>query len=181
VNVNGTVEKKTRNWLLVALAIAGFCFVVLVAAVGGMVYFVASHVDTATASPGAAGDRFAEVRRRFAGRQPIVEITGDDHAVVRQVGTLQAAGGASAPARLENLNVLVYDRNDERIIEVTVPFWLLRIMPSGRFSINDDRVRIDSERLHLTVADLERYGPALVLDHEELRGRGTAQVLVWTE
>ncbi len=146
-----------------------------------MVYFVASHVHTATASPVTAGDRFAEVRGRFAGRQPIVEITEDDHAVVRKAGTLQAAGGPAAPAPLKNLNVLVYDQDEERMIEVTVPFWLLRVMPSGRFAINDDRVRIDSERLHLTVADLERYGPALVLDHQELRGRNTAQVLVWTD
>lgn len=166
------MNTRTRNWVIAVLAILGVCALLVVGTIGTMAYFIASHVDTGVASPTAAVDRFDRVRQRFAGQDPIVRISDEDRAVVRP------REGEPPSTVLRNLNVIVYDRDDERIVEVTVPFWLLRLLPTGDFSVSHDEVRIDSKRLHLTVEELERYGPSLVLDHQERRG---TQVLVWTE
>jgi hypothetical protein len=42
----------------------------------------------------------------------------------------------------------------------------------------DGRGNIDLEELHLTVDDLERYGPTLILDHKNEEGE---RVLVWSQ
>ena len=50
---------------------------------------------------------------------------------------------------------------------------------SNKFSfLNDNGIDFDSDRVHLTLDDLERRGPGLLLDQTDRRG---SQVLVWTE
>jgi hypothetical protein len=57
---------------------------------------------------------------------------------------------------------------------LTLPFWLLRLRDSGV----DVSIAADGTRLTMTMDEVERYGPALVLDHLEEDG---SRVLVWTE
>jgi hypothetical protein len=62
---------------------------------------------------------------------------------------------------------------------VQIPFWLLRMLPSKNLSLlNDEGIDIDTDRVRLTLDDLERRGPGLVLDTKDRRG---SLVLVWTE
>ena len=64
-------------------------------------------------------------------------------------------------------------------MNVSIPMWLLRLAPSNKFSfLNDNGIDFDSDRVHLTLDDLERRGPGLLLDQADRRG---SQVLVWTE
>jgi hypothetical protein len=168
------MEKRTRNWVIGILAVLGVCALLVVGVVGTMAYFLVSHVEAGSASPTQVTTRFADVRQRFAGAEPIVHLDADEHAVVRP----RTAEAPASGRPLKNLHVLVYDESDEQLVQVSVPFWLLRLLPAGKFSVSDGPVHIDSERLHLTVEELERYGPSLVLDHREQRG---AQVIVWTE
>jgi hypothetical protein len=51
-------------------------------------------------------------------------------------------------------------------------------MPSGRFSFRDNDIDIEADDLRVTVEDLERHGPGLVLDHQSRHG---GRVLAWTE
>ena len=37
---------------------------------------------------------------------------------------------------------------------------------------------VDLAKLHLTVEDLERFGPTLILDHKDHKG---SRVLVWSQ
>jgi hypothetical protein len=37
---------------------------------------------------------------------------------------------------------------------------------------------VDLAKMHLTVEDLERFGPTLILDHQDRKG---SHVLVWSE
>jgi hypothetical protein len=79
---------------------------------------------------------------------------------------------SSTDSRLRTLNAMVYDPRDGRIVDVDIPFWLLRMMPAGgRFSfLNGQGVNFDSERTRLTVEDLEQHGAGLILDHRDRRG-----------
>jgi hypothetical protein len=76
--------------------------------------------------------------------------------------------------------VLAYDPDDERLVRISIPFWLLRLAPSTkRMSfLSDNGIDFDSERVRLTLEDLERRGPGLILDHKDRHG---SLVLVWTE
>ena len=71
---------------------------------------------------------------------------------------------------LEALRVLAYDPDAEKLVHVSIPFWLLRLAPSGkRMSfLSDNGVDFDSDRVHLTLDDIERRGPGLILDQKDL-------------
>ena len=76
--------------------------------------------------------------------------------------------------RLESLHIAAWDSEDAGLFRMTLPFWLLRLK-SGAITLGED---IHALRLDLTVEQLERFGPALLVDHEAPNGD---RVLVWTE
>ena len=78
--------------------------------------------------------------------------------------------------RPQVLNILAFDADDEKIVRMEGPFWLLRLKSGGNFTMNGNHV--DMAKLHLTVDDLDRYGPTLIVDHKDSKG---AHVLVWTQ
>jgi hypothetical protein len=168
------MDKRTKTWLSIVVAILAVLVMGGVAIVAGSVYFVYSHVRQAPAEEMQAGDRFAQVREQMANQQPLLEISDRDELVVHSAAEAPPSGG-----RVNTLRAMVYDPREERIVDVDIPFWLLRIMPSGRFSfMNRSGIDFDSDRIRVTVEDLEKRGPGLVLDHRDRRG---ARVLVWTE
>ena len=71
---------------------------------------------------------------------------------------------------------MVWDPDDDRMSHVTLPFWLLRLK-AGPLDISS-KVMIDHHHIDMTVEQIERYGPALLVDHE---GRGGDRLLLWTE
>jgi hypothetical protein len=170
-------DKRTKTWLSILAAVLIVIVMLGAAAVGGSIYFFYSHIRQTPTEDTEADDRFARERQRLSNRRPLIEIDDRDEPVIlRPDPTTQAA----RDARLRTLRVLVYEPREQRMVDVDIPFWLLRVMPSGgRFSfLNDHGIDFDSERTRLTVEDLERHGAGLVLDHRDRRG---AQVLVWTE
>ena len=44
--------------------------------------------------------------------------------------------------------------------------------------MRDNGIDFDSDKMHISLEDIERRGPGLLLDQTERRG---SQVLVWTE
>jgi hypothetical protein len=118
------------------------------------------------------------MRARFANQQPLIEVRRGDEPVLHKE-LLPSTRNAGAP--LQSLRVLAYDENAGKLVRVRIPFWLLRLMPSRHLLMLNDEgldVDIDTERVRLTLEDLERRGPGLVLDQQDRRG---SQVLVWTE
>jgi hypothetical protein len=166
------MDKKTRTWLSIALAVLLIVGLLGLAVVGGGIYFVYSHVDTQPASQADARDRFDEARQALAGKPPLIEIREGAEPLVHKPPATAAA------ARLQHLRILAFDSGDGRITEVDIPFWLVRLMPSGRFSFRDNDIDIEADDLRVTVEDLERHGPGLVLDHQSRHG---GRVLAWTE
>jgi hypothetical protein len=168
------VEKSTRKWLSIVVAVLLAVCLLGIAALGSVAYFLYSHIQTAPITEVAAGDRFARERARFAGSQPLVEIRGREDVVVHR-----PAAAVERGTPLTSLKALVYDDNEAQLVEMSMPFWLIRMLPSGRFSfLSDSGFRIDSERMRLTAEDLEAHGPGLVLDHRDPDG---GHILVWTE
>ena len=168
-------QNTRKTWISVLIASVLIVGMLAVAAIGGTAFFIYQHVNTQFAPNEKAEAQFAEARARFAGQKPLIEMRKDDEPVLHR-----DVIPASLPAtKLETLHVLAYDTHEEKLVRVSIPFWLLRLAPTNHVSfLNDTGIDFDSDRVRLTLADLERRGPGLIIDHADRRG---SHVLVWTE
>jgi hypothetical protein len=167
-----------RTWISILIAAVIIVGVLALTVVGGTAFFIYRHVNAEFTNDQTAEQEFVSARQRFGGQQALIEIKRNDEPVVHRELIHADAGGAR---RLETLRVLAYDDTAGKLVRVSIPFWLLRILPTHNLSFLNDEgidVDIDSERVRLTVDDLDRRGPGLLLDHKDRRG---SQVLVWTE
>jgi hypothetical protein len=176
------MASKTPTWVWVVLGIVGFFVLAGVGLVGGGILMVRRHIHTEFAEKQTAEQEFARQRARFAGQQPLIElrktVQDDDKMVFHRPPE-------SAPRRtdLQTIRVLVYDSREGRLIHIDVPLWVARLLPSNRDRSGRGRVSFggdtfDFESGNLTLDDVERHGPGLVVDGIDSRG---AQVLVWAE
>jgi hypothetical protein len=167
-------SRRTWLWVIFGVVICvAICGVALVAATA---YMVSKHVKTELVGRTSAEAQFLQQRERFAGQQPLIELKGDpeDHDV-----TVHRPGPDAHRAELQTLRVMVYDAHDGRIVHVDLPFWLLRLMPSARMSeVSGAGSGFSFESGHITVDDLERHGPGLIMDARDKRN---AEILIWTE
>src|SRR5262249_10652900 len=81
---------------------------------------------------------------------------------------------------LTAMHVAAFDPKERHLVRVTVPFWLIRLAPEGKFRVNGAEVLndVDTPSGHLPPADIESLGPGLLVDDQ--RPDGT-RVLIWTE
>jgi hypothetical protein len=178
------MASKTPTWVWVILGIVGFCVLAVAVLIGGSIVMVRRHVHTEFAEKQTADEEFARQRARFAGQQPLVElrkaVNDDDKMVIHRPPE-------SAPRRtdLQTIRVLVYDSREGRLIHIDVPLWLMRMMPASnggtrgrRMTLRGNNLDFDFDSGNLTLEDVERHGPGLVVDGVDSRG---AQVLVWAE
>jgi hypothetical protein len=162
------MKKETARTLMI---VVGVLVLLAVLGLGSAVWLFTRSVDIGKADAASARQQFEEIRSRFGGVTPVLEIRHEDPVVTRRPPA-QAAG-----ARLTTLRIIAWDDDDDSFARIDLPFWLLRLK-SGPIEIASDNVRMSDGDLGVTVEDLERYGPTLILDHE---GRGGDRVLIWTE
>jgi hypothetical protein len=171
------MERKKTNWILIIAGIFVFVLVVgvgLVATVGYMIYRQAS-VQTETVSTDAAEAQFEQVLTRFAGQRPFLQLQadgGDLEAVVEREPSEEHPGDVSS------LHVMVWDPHEDKVVRVTMPFWIVRLTGDRPLNVQagDSRLRIN--RLRVSARDIERLGPGLILDHVERSGE---RILIWTD
>jgi hypothetical protein len=164
---------KVKPWVWVIVGIFVFCVLCVVAMAGVGWYFFTQHFDTRVVTKANATIEFEEVRARFTGQKALIEL--DERGRFLRANSDRAAQPrAKVP---DQLYVLAFDPDDERIVKVTVPFWLLRFKTHGA-TVDFNGGRLDLEDLKLTVQDLERFGPTLIVDHQGTDGE---RVLVWSQ
>ena len=162
---------KAWVWVIVAVVVIGVLCVVAMAGIG--LYFFSQHVETRSASPANAARDFEQVKTRFAGQKPLIEL--DDHGRYLRSNTDRTPPpNAKSP---ESINVMAFDPDDGRIVRLTIPFWLVRMKMRGA-TIDLNGKHMDLEDLRLTAEDLERFGPTLIVDHKNPSGE---RVLVWSQ
>jgi hypothetical protein len=160
---------KTWVWVVIGVIALGILGIVAMAAAG--LWFVRSHVEVRQTTVAAATNDFDAVRARFTGQKALIEL--DDRGEFVRANTDRPAG----TVRPQTLNVMAFDADDEKVVRMELPFWLLRLKSGGaRFSMGGGNV--DLAKLRLTVEDLERFGPTLILDHKDRKGE---HVLVWSQ
>ncbi len=169
-------KPKVKTWIWVAAALLVVGIIGFVALVGAGFFFVARQVKTEPASRESAARAFATARARFEGREPIIQIRREGGVVNTRVTREPPADASGSP--LESMHVMVWDPKEGRIVRVTLPFWLLRLSNRGSIHFSSDRANLSLEHLNLTADDLEKYGPALIVDQEMPSGE---RVLIWTQ
>jgi hypothetical protein len=162
---------KPWVWVLLVIAVVGLLGVVAVAGMG--FYFFSKHFDTKVVSKAGANAEFAQIRERFDGQKALIELD-ERGRFLRSNPDREPKAGPRTPAELY---VLAFDPDDERIVKVTIPFWLLRFK-SHRGTVDFNGGQLNLEDLKLTVEDLERFGPTLIVDHQGINGE---RVLVWSQ
>jgi hypothetical protein len=170
------MASSRKTWISILIAAVIVVCMLAAAVVGGTMFFIYRHVDARPTSETSAKEEFAAARARFQGQQPLIEIRHNEEAVMHR-DLLQDA--PRSDKKLAALRVLAYDDGAGKLVRVSIPFWLLRMVPSHNLSfLNDEGIDIDTHRVRLTLEDLERRGPGLILDQKDRHG---SQVLVWTE
>lgn len=160
---------KTWVWVIVGLAVCAILGLVAMAAAA--LWFAKSHIDIKSASTVTVSEDFARVRQQFSTQKPLIELDERGHF------TRSNADRPAGTRRPETLNIMAFDPDEGKVVKMGIPFWLLRLKMQGtRFSVGHDS--IDLQDLRLTVEDLERFGPTLIVDH---KGRHGERVLVWSQ
>ncbi len=158
-----------KRWVWVVGGIFAALILCCVALVGAGFYLVSRHIDARPVTVAQADSEFAHVRAQFNDQAPLLEIKNDKvfcERLAERVGTYHGP----MPTML---NVLAYDRKDAKRVHVSIPLWLLHMKGKMKLQAND----LGIERYDLSVDDIERAGPALLIDHTD----GHARLLVWTK
>jgi hypothetical protein len=162
-------ERKT--WVWVVLGIMGVFLLLVVAGIGGMVYFVRSHAHAETTPRDTALAEIEKVRARFAGQTPLIELKLGDEPVIHRVTTGERH-------EIQTLHVIGYDRQNSKLSRVDVPGWVVRFVSAGgRFRLANLGFEDETDS-KLTLEDLERHGPGIIFD---LKRREEAMAVVWIE
>jgi hypothetical protein len=164
------------RWAWAAIVIVALCIISIIAMAAAGVYFVSQQVQITEASPAHADELFEEGRARFKGVKPLIELDTDGEILRSRIGEARRERPEST-TELDALHVLAWDADDERIVDLAIPFWLLRLK-RGPIDVFHDTAGLRRADLRITVDDLEKLGPALLIDH---RGRRGDRVLVWTQ
>jgi hypothetical protein len=162
--------KNRQTWVSILIAAVIVAAIAAIFAIGGIALFVHNHVKSEVVEVVSADTEFAKARARFAGKTPLFELRGNEPVIHRD---------AAAPRReVQSLHVLAFDASQHKISRIDIPGWLLRVMSAGgHFRLANLDVFDSDEENRLTLEDLERHGPGLVLDAERRGGRA----LVWIE
>ena len=162
---------KRRVWLWILLTVIGLCVLAVVALAGFGMYFVRNHVHAGTATPTQAFKAFDAASARFKDAKPIFDV--DDRQHPRQLRKLSELPTSAEKA--EFVWVLAWDPDKQRMVKVSLPFWLLKF---GKQKIDIMEGGFDFERMQLDVNELQRVGPVLLFDY---RSNGGQHVLIWTQ
>lgn len=164
--------KPRRTWLWILLGVFAFLFVVAIGGAAFTAYWVSSNLQfTETAGP-EAESTFDEVRAKFASQRPLIEFVDGDRGNVKvnEVAT-------TSSVKLTTLHLMAFDNDEGRMIRASVPFWLLR-MKSGPIAFSSYASGLNDRGIKLSVEDIERRGPGIVLDLAE---RNEGRLLIWAE
>lgn len=161
---------KARRWAPIVFGVTVFVvFVAISAVVVGVVWF-RDHLSIEAASETDAETAFAAVRQQYGERAPLLEMHGGDP----RSNPPPTDGPRTS---LSTLHVLAWDARDDRMVRVEVPFWLLRLK-EGPIRFGAYASGLDDLNLTLTTAEMERYGPGIVVD---VSRNGRDRALLWVD
>jgi hypothetical protein len=168
-----TQKSRRRTWIIALVSIAALAVTGTVTLIGLGVYAFVSNVDIEDATSESADATFEEALARLAGDEPLIHVARVDGRIQAEVRRRDQANNTPP----ESLHVMVWDPDDERLVNIRIPLWLLRFGDNATVDFSAAEGDIVGD-LDLTLADIDHHGPGLVLDFQDA---GRERVLLWAE
>ena len=168
----GIVSMNMTRFALLALGIGAGIFVAAV--IAGTAFFATHHRSERASGP-QAEEEFQRLRARFPGQQPLLDMH-DRRAT---------ANALPAHAPIRSVHTMIFDtRGGERLVNISVPYRFARLFKGGsgfsylgELTFLDD-TEFDPEPIQLSLDQIERHGPGLLVDY---RRPGGGQFIAWAE
>ncbi|HET7696091.1 MAG TPA: hypothetical protein VFK57_10315 [Vicinamibacterales bacterium] len=158
-----------RTWVKVTIG-GGAVILLALAALGATgAYFVLRHMETRSGSEAQAIEAIDAVKARFGPRPPLVEITDPRRADIRINRPVEAS---TVP--VNTIHVINWKSENGELVRTDVPLWLMRFSTVNIIS----QLGIAPAGFRLTVADVQRYGPGIVVDYAS---QGAFRLLIWVD
>jgi hypothetical protein len=166
--------QRTKRLRVYVLCMGATSAIGIAAAVG----LVAQHRQSTSVSASEADAEIALIRSRFSPQGPLVDMT------VRRPS--DASTMLTARHQLRTFHTVIFDtRGGDRIVRITVPYWLARRYARhdgefhwlGELTFLDD-TEFDPESISVSLDQLERRGPGLVVDYRHPSG---GQFVSWVD
>jgi len=170
--MNGEAPKKKKTWLWIVLGV--FVFFAMIA-VGGIMVAVSlfrNNMSISETSESDAMQQFEAVRGRYPGQQPLIQVVDGKPQYVAE-----RASQSPATTSLSTVHILAYDSDEGKVVNFSLPFWLLR-MKSGPIRISAYQQGWDDRGVSFRVEDIEKHGPGIIIDATR---PNEGRVLVWAE
>jgi len=158
-----------RTWVKATLGGVALIAVAVVALAATGAYFVLRHMEKRAGSEAEAVQTIDAAKARFGSRPPLVEIIDPQKADIR----INRLVEASAP-RVDTIHIINWKSDSGELVRTEVPLWLMRFSTVNIAS----QLGIAPAKFRLTVSDIERYGPGIVVDYG---AQGAFRVLVWVD
>jgi hypothetical protein len=163
---------KPRRWVVIVF---GVFIVVVFVGIGAIIAVTAwfqQNLEVKQLTASEAETEFETIRQRFAGRPPLLEMRNGRPAYSVERAALPPSG-----ARLQTLHVLAFERDEQHLARISLPFWLLR-MKSDPIRFGSYASGLDDEGVDLRPEDVEKYGPGIILDTVTPDGE---RFMLWAE
>jgi len=155
------VKATVGGVVVIAVALA------VLAATGA--YFVLRSMETRASAEAEAIREIDAVKARFGPRPPLVEIVDPRTADIRINRPVEPS-----PSRVDTVHLMNWKAETGELTRAEVPLWLMRFSSLNIAS----RLGIAPARFRLTVADIQRYGPGIVVDYSSQK---EFRVLIWVD
>jgi hypothetical protein len=164
-----------KKGLWIALGSCGFLLFAGAAFIAIIVFSVVRHLEVRPVSTAAAEQEYGRLRDRFAGQTPLLEIDRDRPEQIR----INRSAERISQAGISTIHICAWNPRESKIVKLDLPLWLLRLRPNSEsIHWNWSGNELNLENLNVTVEDVERRGPGLILNFE---GRHGERVLLWSE
>jgi hypothetical protein len=164
---------KVPRWAQVLLGVAIVMVFLGIGAIIAISAYFSQHVVVNSSSTRESDDEFEKVRKQFNGKPPIFDFKdGAPRYVAARTKVLP-----EQQKPLETLHVLVWAPDDEKLVNVAIPWWVVRLK-SGPIQFSAYAGGWDDNRVRITPGEIEQFGPGIIL---ETTGRRGERVMLWTE
>lgn len=163
---------KPRRWVVVVFGVFIVVVFVGIGAIIGITAWFQQNLEVRTLDSTEAETEFETVRKRFAGRAPLMELRNG-----RPAYTAERASMPVSSAKLQTLHILAFEPDKRHLARISLPFWLLR-MKSDPIRFGSYASGLDDEGVELRPEDVEKYGPGVIIDTVTPNGE---RVLLWAE
>jgi hypothetical protein len=166
------VPPKKRRWIPIVIGIFVLFAVVSIGMLAFTISWFRQNMAISDATEATATQQFDDVRNRFPGQQPLIQLVDG-----RPQYVADRATRAGTSAGLTTLHVIAFDQDEGKVVTFSLPFWLLRLK-SGPIRISAYQQGWDDRGVSFRVEDIEKHGPGIIVDVSEGR---EGRVLIWAD